>query len=199
MRVEIRSLSRLPFLPADRRRNGGSIVAARRALEGEIAFARAFHWPAIDNPAASAGEVATLFGRVFLANVDSRLHAIVFTHAITGTAAAMHLLPFVGEAEGRALVRHVWHAGCGLYAAYGTRALGAGPRRWLVARPGRPRRRERRRSCRQADRSSSFVKTGASIGGGRCCASNGVFMKRLGSPRSYSSAAIRSISSMRER
>ncbi|MFD1610579.1 questin oxidase family protein [Sphingomonas tabacisoli] len=121
------ALSRLPFLPADRRRNGGSIVAALQALDEHPPFARAFHWPAIEDAEASARELADLFARIFLANVDSPLHAIVFTHAITGTAAVMHLLPLVREAEGGALVRHVWHAGCGLYAAYGTRPPASAP------------------------------------------------------------------------
>jgi hypothetical protein len=113
------ALSRLPFLPAERRRNGGSIVTALAALADHMPFARAYHWLAIDDPRAAVRELADLFAHVFLGNVDSRLHAIVFTHAITGAAAAGHLLPYVTEAQGRALVRHVWHAGCALYAAYG--------------------------------------------------------------------------------
>lgn len=117
------ALSRLPFLPAERRRNGGSIVAGLGALADHVPFARAWHWLAIDDPQATVRELGDVFARVFLANVDSPLHAIVFTHAITGTAAAGHLLPFVSDDEGRMLMRHVWHAGCALYAAYGT----AGP------------------------------------------------------------------------
>jgi hypothetical protein len=121
------ALTRLPFLPARQRRNAGSIVAALQALDGHMPFARAFHWLAIDDAASSAREMAELFARVFLANVDSPLHAIVFTHAITGTAAAMHLLPYLAQEDGQALVRHVWHAGCGLYAAYGAQPPGPAP------------------------------------------------------------------------
>jgi hypothetical protein len=113
------ALSRLPFLPAERRRNGGSIVAALEALAGHMPFARAWHWLAIDDAEATVRDLGGLFARVFLGNVDSPLHAIVFTHAVTGTAAAGHLLPYVTDEEGRALVRHVWHASCALYAAYG--------------------------------------------------------------------------------
>lgn len=115
------ALSRLPFLPAERRRNSGSIVAALDALADHMPFARAYHWLAIDDAGDAVRELADLFARVFLANVDSPLHAIVFTHAVTGTAAAGHLLPFVSGEERQALVRHVWHAGCALYAAYGTK------------------------------------------------------------------------------
>jgi len=117
------ALSRLPFLPTERRRNGGSIVAALDALPGHMPFARAYHWLAIDDTRTAVRELGELFARVFLGNVDSPLHAIVFTHAVTGTAAAGHLLPYVAEEEARALMRHVWHAGAALYAAYGV----AGP------------------------------------------------------------------------
>jgi hypothetical protein len=113
------ALSRLPFLPADRRRNGGSIVAALKPLADHLPFARAYHWLAIDDAQATVRELGELFARVFLGNVDSPLHAIVFTHAVTGTAGAAHLLPHMTEEDGRALMRHVWHAGCALYAAYG--------------------------------------------------------------------------------
>lgn len=116
------ALSRLPFLPAERRRNGGSIVAALEALADHMPFARAWHWLAIDDAEAAVRKLGDLFARVFLGNVDSPLHAIVFTHAITGTAAAGHLLPYVTADEGRTLVRHVWHAGGALYAAYGCAA-----------------------------------------------------------------------------
>lgn len=113
------ALSRLPFLPAERRRNGGSIAAALEALAGHMSFARAYRWLAIGDAQATVRELGELFARMFLGNVDSPLHAIVFTHAVTGTAAAAHLLPHVAEEEGRVLMRHVWHAGCALYAAYG--------------------------------------------------------------------------------
>ena len=113
------ALARLPLLPEAARRNGGSIVAALAALADHAPFARAFHWLAIEDAEASAREIAALFARVFLANVDSPLAAIVFTHAITGATAALHLLPFLSTEDGGILVRHVWHAACGLYAAYG--------------------------------------------------------------------------------
>jgi hypothetical protein len=120
------ALSRLPFLPAEQRRNGGSIVRALGALTDHVPFARAYHWLAIDDAGAAVQELGKLFAGVFLGNVDCPLYAIVFTHAVTGTAAAGHLLPYVTEEEGRALVRHVWHAGCALYAAYGvTRPVSA--------------------------------------------------------------------------
>jgi hypothetical protein len=130
------ALARLPLLPLGQRRNGGSIVEALAQLAGHEPFARAFHWFAVSDARAAAGELAEVFARVFLANVESPLSAIVFTHAITGTAAAGHLLPFVGEREGRLLVRHVWHAGCALYAAYAVRGPSGGPVGAATATPG---------------------------------------------------------------
>jgi Questin oxidase-like len=114
------ALARLSFLPAERRNNGGSIVAAVAQLSVDDDYARAFHWPLIEDAQTAARSFGILFAQVFTANVDSTLHAIVFTHGVTGCAAARHLVPLLAEADARALVRHVWHASCALYAAYGS-------------------------------------------------------------------------------
>lgn len=116
------ALAGLTRVPPEQRRNGGSIVAALAALEGHAPFAQAFHTLDIDHLDDTVRDLSDFFARVFLANVDSPLHAIVFTHAITGTAAARNLLPFLSDEAGGALLRHVWHAGAALYAAYATQA-----------------------------------------------------------------------------
>jgi hypothetical protein len=114
------ALARLAFLPVDRRQNGGSIVAAIEQLSVDDDFARSYHWPLIEDAEAGARAFGILFARVFASNVDSGLHAIVFTHGVTGCAAAHHLVPLLTDADACALVRHVWHASCALYAVYGS-------------------------------------------------------------------------------
>ena len=114
------ALGGLSFLPADRRRNGGSIVAGVGQLSIDDDFARAYHWPLFEDAEAAARGFGGLFAQVLVANANSTLHAIVFTHAVTGSAAALHLAPLISKADARALVRHVWHAGCALYAVYGS-------------------------------------------------------------------------------
>jgi hypothetical protein len=121
------ALARLAFLPMDRRQNGGSIVAAIKQLSVDDDFARAYHWPLIDDAEAGARAFGILFARVFAANVDSALHAIVFTHGVTGCAAALHLVPLLADSDACALVRHVWHASCALYVVYGRSPAAAGP------------------------------------------------------------------------
>lgn len=120
------ALARMSFLPAERRKHGGSIVAAVAQLSVDDDCARAFHWPLIEDAQMAARSFGILFARVFTANVDSTLHAIVFTHGVTASAAACHLAPLLVEADARILVRHVWHACCALYAAYGSNPPAAG-------------------------------------------------------------------------
>lgn len=114
------ALAHLSFLPAERRQNGGSIVAAVAQLSIDDDFARAFHWPLIEDAEKAARAFGALFARVLTGNVDSKLHAIVFTHAVTGSAAALHLAPLLSTPDACALVRHVWHASCALHAVYGS-------------------------------------------------------------------------------
>jgi len=64
-------------------------------------------------------ELTELFARVFLANAHNVPTAIVFVHGVTSLAALGHIAPQVGEATARALLRHGWQAGCGLYACFG--------------------------------------------------------------------------------
>lgn len=115
------AVARLSFLPNDRRQNAGSIVGALAQLTRQDDFARAFHWPAFANVESDIREMGALFAQVFAANANSTLHAVVFTHGVTGSAAALHLLPYLSKADARTLARHVWHACSALYVVYGNR------------------------------------------------------------------------------
>jgi hypothetical protein len=64
-------------------------------------------------------ELTDLFARVYLANVHNVPTAIAFIHGVTSLTALGHIVPYVGEATARSLLRYGWQAGCGLYACFG--------------------------------------------------------------------------------
>jgi len=71
-------------------------------------------------------ELTEVFARVYLANARDVLSAIVFIHGVTSIAALGNLLPHLEPATARVALRFAWQAGCGLYAAFGDRAMPAG-------------------------------------------------------------------------
>jgi hypothetical protein len=114
------ALARVPLVPASRRRNSGSITAALTVLAHESGFPdavaaldREAHWEALSL------SVAKAFAGLFVDQVRSPLEAIVFTHALTGLAAARRLGILVTADTARSLVSHAWQTGCALYAVYG--------------------------------------------------------------------------------
>lgn len=113
------ALERVRLVPKEKRQNGGAIT---------VALGQLTHAPGFDgvldlldterSPEAVALEAAEAFARVVVANVQSPLTAIVFTHGVTGAAAALNLLPHVSAATGQALVAYAWQSGAALVSAY---------------------------------------------------------------------------------
>jgi hypothetical protein len=113
------AIARVPIVPAAQRRPG-NITAALAGLDEFPEFARTIGLiDAAGDLDPTLVELTDLFARIYLANVSSVLTAIVFIHGVTSLAALGHIVPQVGEATARALLRYGWQAGCGLYACFG--------------------------------------------------------------------------------
>ena len=69
-------------------------------------------------PAEMALAAAEAFARVAAAEVHTPLTAIVYTHGVSGVAAALNLLPHVSGATARSLVAYAWQSGAALMSAY---------------------------------------------------------------------------------
>lgn len=120
------ALAHVPLVPEAMRRNGGAITAALGQLRHAPGFEGVLDLVDADHaPQDIALEAAEAFARVAVSNVQSPLTAIVFTHGVTGVAAALNLLPHVSEATGRTLVGYAWQCGAALYSAYATAAFDA--------------------------------------------------------------------------
>jgi hypothetical protein len=128
------ALARVPLVPEAKRQNGGAIT---------VALGQLVHAPGFDGvldlidaeraPAEMALEAAEAFARVAVAEVHSPLTAIVFTHGVTGVAAALNLLPYVSDATARALVAYAWQSGAALMSAYAKAPFDGAA---AVAKPG---------------------------------------------------------------
>lgn len=117
----LEALQRVPLVPEGKRQNGGAITVALRQLAHAPGFDGVLDLLDTERSLeATAFEAAEAFARVTVANVKSPLTAIVFTHGITGAAAALNLLPHVSDATGRALVAYAWQSGAALVSAYAT-------------------------------------------------------------------------------
>ncbi|MGC2412931.1 MAG: questin oxidase family protein [Stellaceae bacterium] len=116
------AIARVAIMPPERRRPG-NIVAALKGLDEFADFAPTIG--VIDLGGDIDGLIAQLtelFVRVYLANAQTPLTAIVFIHGVTSLAALGHIAPHVSEANARRLLRYGWQAGCGLYACFGSGA-----------------------------------------------------------------------------
>lgn len=113
------ALARVPLVPEAMRRNGGAIT---------VALGQLVHAPGFDcvrdlidderSPRETALEAAEVFARVAAVEVHSPLTAIVFTHGVTGVAAALNLLPHLSAQTARMLVTYAWQSGAALLSAY---------------------------------------------------------------------------------
>jgi len=113
------ALARVAVVPPERRRPG-NIVASLARLSEFPDFAPAIGLIEVDGELGPLlSELCELFARVYLANVHNVPTAIAFIHGVTSLAALGHLVPLVGDATARSLLRYGWQAGCGLYACYG--------------------------------------------------------------------------------
>lgn len=114
-------ITTLPLVPEAHRRNEGSIVDAVGQLPHAVGFSQAVAQAKLDaDPHAALTRIAIEFANVFVLEVCSPLTAVVFTHAITGAAAAQHLLRIADAELSTQLVRRSWQAGCALTSAYAT-------------------------------------------------------------------------------
>ncbi len=114
------AIGRVGIVPPERRRPG-NITTALEELGDFPAFAPTIGLVNLDGDAdALIAELTELFARVYLANVHNPLTAIVFIHGVTSVTALGHVAPHVGDPTARSLLRYGWHAGCGLYACFGS-------------------------------------------------------------------------------
>jgi Questin oxidase-like len=113
------ALGTVPVVPRERR-PPGNITAALGKLAEFPEFAPVIDTVELgDDLGAAVSVLAELFARTYLANAVDTRSFIVFVHSVTAVHALGNLLPHVSGDTGRALARHAWQAGCGLYAAFG--------------------------------------------------------------------------------
>jgi hypothetical protein len=113
-------LERVPRVPLSQRRNGGAITTALTVLAESPAFASVIAWFDPGDDAIAAGHrLAHAFAEVFMAQTRDPLTAIVFTHAVTSTAAVLWLAPLIRTSTTRTLLIHAWQTGAALLATYG--------------------------------------------------------------------------------
>ena len=114
------ALARVARVPLAQRRNGGAITTALGVLAELPAFAPVIAWfdPG-DDVITSGQQLARAFAEVFAAQVRDPLTAIVFTHAITSTAAVLWLTPLIRPTTARELLIHAWQTGAAMLAVYG--------------------------------------------------------------------------------
>jgi hypothetical protein len=121
------AIARVRIVPQDQRRFAGTIVSSLAALSDFPDFAPVIDLIDLRNARVElAAELADVFARTYLANVHDVLTAIVFIHGVTSVAALASLLPHLDDPTARAALRYAWQAGCGLYAAFGSRPAAAG-------------------------------------------------------------------------
>jgi hypothetical protein len=113
------AIARVPIVPPERRRPG-NITAALAGLDEFPDFAPVIGLvDLMGDIDGSIAQLTDLFARVYLANVSNALTAIVFIHGVTSLAALGHVVPHVGDATARRVLRYGWQASCGLYACFG--------------------------------------------------------------------------------
>ncbi len=113
------ALAALAPLHLEEQQQAGSITAALEMLQQDAEFAAHFHTLASDDELEQLTlDIAATFARLFCRAAQSPLQAIVFTHAVTGVAAAQRIAPFLDPEQQQLLLRHAFHTGCALYRVY---------------------------------------------------------------------------------
>ena len=116
------AITKVAVVPPDRRRFSGTITSSLEALSEFPEFAPVIGLIDVSGDAAAlVPELTEAFARVYLANTHDVLTAIVFVHGVTSVAALGSILPHLDDATARTALRFAWQAGCGLYAAFGSR------------------------------------------------------------------------------
>jgi len=113
------ALARVALVREDKRSPPGSITAALGALADDPGFAEHFNALAVnDDPDELSLDIAATFARLFCQSARTPLGAIVFTHAVTGVAAARNINPCLLPQHRGQLLRWAFHTGCALHAVY---------------------------------------------------------------------------------
>lgn len=121
------AIMQVAVVPPERRRFLGTITSSLEALSEFPDFASVIGLIDVSGDANRlVSELTEVFARVYLANTHDILTAIVFIHGVTSVAALGSILPYLDDATARAALRYAWQAGCGLYAAFGSRPAPAG-------------------------------------------------------------------------
>jgi hypothetical protein len=116
------AIAQVPILPVERRRFTGTITSALAALDDFPDFADAINPADLEgNPHTVLSEITAALTGVYLANARDVLTTIVFIHGVTSAAAVRSLAPHLSVATMGTTIRYLWQAGCGLYAAFGSR------------------------------------------------------------------------------
>jgi hypothetical protein len=126
------ALLALERVPVEARRFEGTITGALAVLDAHAPFAPAIHRFDATRPAPAAiSELSEAFARVFVANAQDTLSAIVFVHGITSAAALREIAPHVPAEVVPTLLASAWQAGAALYATFAT----APPQAEAIAAP----------------------------------------------------------------
>lgn len=121
------AIVKVAVVPPEQRRFSGTITSSLEALSDFPDFAPVIGLLDVGGDANRLlSELTEVFARVYLANTHDVLTAIVFIHGVTSVAALGNILPQLDEATARTALRYAWQAGCGLYAAFGSRPAPAG-------------------------------------------------------------------------
>ena len=116
------AITKVVVVPPERRRFSGTITSSLEALSEFPDFAPVIGLIDVSGDAPGlVAELTDVFARVYLANTHDVLTAIVFIHGVTSVAALGNILPYLDDATARTALRFAWQAGCGLYAAFGSR------------------------------------------------------------------------------
>jgi len=113
------ALARTSLVEGSLHSPAGSITSALGALNDDATFAE--HFAALgvdDDPNELSLDIAATFARLFCQSARTPLGAIVFTHAITGIAAARNIFPYLVDEQRRNLLRYAFHTGCALHSVY---------------------------------------------------------------------------------
>jgi len=123
----VSALVALERVPLEARRFEGTITGALGVLDSHAPFAAAIGRFDATRPARAAiSDLSEAFARVFVANAQDTLSAIVFVHGITSAAALREIAPHVPADAVPVLLAYAWQAGAALYATFGTAPPQAG-------------------------------------------------------------------------
>jgi hypothetical protein len=116
------AIQQVAVVPSEQRRFTGTITSSLAALDDFPAFAPVIELIDVNGSASAIlSQLTETFTRAYLANARDVLTAIVFIHGVTSVAALRSLTPHLDETTTRQALRFGWQAGCGLYAAFGSR------------------------------------------------------------------------------